>query len=319
MSRFVPERARQTIYARNATKLEIGNMEVLEGPNIWWRFPVCVASIRLSKLPRTGTTYWKEVVTRISESIPSPAHDRRSGQMLKPATFFECTAGEDRESQELWVARILLRTVQTLHALCRSSLTFSRIAQSSEKEDLLIVVECEEEALSRACFELAAELCQAALNGEQFDLAPRLQQLKSLADDVCLGATTSAIVAAARRKGIPVQRLDSESLVQLGHGVHQRRIQASHSDQTGVIAEAISTDKHLTKSLLRQVGLPVPEGRPVHNREDAWKAACEIGLPVVVKPRNGDYGVGVSLNLSLRESILDAYDEARRHRDQVMV
>ncbi len=161
-----------------------------------------------------------------------------------------------------------MRTVQTLHALCRSSITFSRIAQSSEKEDLLIVVECEEEALSRACFELAAELCQAALNGEQFDLAPRLQQLKSLADDVCLGATTSAIVAAARRKGIPVQRdCYSESLVQLGHGVHQRRIQASHSDQTGVIAEAISTDKHLTKSLLRQVGLPRAGRTTVHNRE----------------------------------------------------
>lgn len=319
MSTLIPEMARQPFAGRQAKKLEIRTIEVIEGPNIWCRFPVCVATVRLSMLRETGSALRKAAETRLVAAIPDWARDRSSGEELNVPSVFTFTQRESCVSDDIWVAQMLLGTVQTLHALSFSSLRFGCVEQSGEKDVVRIAVECEETALSRACIECAVELCEAAINGELVDLASRLQQLRTLADDVCLGATTSLIVAAARQKGIPVQRLGSESLVQLGHGSRQRRIQAAQSDQTGTLAEAASTDKHLTKSLLRQVGVPVPEGRPVHDRDDAWNAACEIGLPVVVKPRDGDYGVGVTLNLNSRQSIRDAYDEARQHRDQVMV
>ncbi len=71
----------------------------------------------------------------------------------------------------------------------------------------------------------------------------------------------------------------------LGHGARQRRILAAETDRTGAIAESIAQDKELTRSLLRQVGVPVPEGRPVNDADDAWEAAEEIDGPVVVKPQ----------------------------------
>src|SRR5207253_728672 len=109
--------------------------------------------------------------------------------------------------------------------------------------------------------------------------------------------------AAARARGVPVQRLgDGRSAIgtvlQLGHGVHQRRLLAAKTDRTGYIAETIAEDKELTRAMLRAVGVPVPEGRPVADAEEAWAAALELGLPVVVKPRDSDYGRGVALHLT---------------------
>ena len=89
--------------------------------------------------------------------------------------------------------------------------------------------------------------------------------------------------------------------------------------RTGAIAESISTDKELTKSLLRRAGVPVPDGRPASDADDAWAAATTIGLPVVVKPQDCDYGQGVSLNLSTREQVVSAFAAARARSENVVV
>jgi cyanophycin synthetase len=100
--------------------------------------------------------------------------------------------------------------------------------------------------------------------------------------------------------------------VQLGEGKLQRRIWTAETDATSAIAEAIASDKDLTKRLLRQVGVPVPHGRSVADAQDAWAAAQEIGFPVVVKPCNANHQRGISIELDTREEILKAYEFAVR-------
>src|SRR5262249_174518 len=75
-------------------------------------------------------------------------------------------------------------------------------------------------------------------------------------------------------------------------------------------AEEIAQDKDLTRMLLRTVGVPVPEGRPVANAEDAWTAAQAIGTPVVVKPQFGNQGKNVATFLTTREQVIAAYNTA---------
>ena len=163
---------------------------------------------------------------------------------------------------------------------------------------------------SPAC--AARELCLAAVYDRPYDVTAHVMRLRALADDVCLGPSTSAIVQAAEARGIPTRRLNDESLVQLGYGVRQRRIRTAESDRTSAIAESIASDKGLTKQLLAQAGIPVPAGRRVTNVDDAWEAACEIGLPVVVKPCDGNHGRAVAMNLTRREQIEAAYECAWR-------
>src|SRR5690606_27539925 len=58
-----------------------------------------------------------------------------------------------------------------------------------------------------------------------------------------LGPSTASLVAEARRRGIPVERLNGQSLVQFGWGARQRRMRASVTDRTGLIAAESAGDK----------------------------------------------------------------------------
>jgi cyanophycin synthetase len=214
----------------------------------------------------------------------------------------------------------LLRDVTLeLQRLAGSPMKVGLVRPAGRDGDFRVVIEYEEEELGRACLETARQLCLAALHDRPSEIAAELSRLRDLANDVRLGPSTAAIVAAARRRGIPVRRLNSGSLVQLGHGAAQRRICTAETDATSAIAEMIAQDKQLTRSLLHAVGVPVPEGRPVADAEDAWIAAEELGPPVVVKPQYGNHGRGVATNLSTREQVIDAYAAAREEGSSILV
>ncbi|KAB7535543.1 cyanophycin synthetase, partial [Verminephrobacter sp. Larva24] len=101
-------------------------------------------------------------------------------------------------------------------------------------------------------------------------------------------------------RGIPYRRLTRGSLVQFGWGARQRRIQAAEIDSTSAVAESIGQDKNLTKRLLHAAGVPVPLGQPVHSIGQAWDVALQVGLPVVLKPQDGNQGKGVTVNIGER-------------------
>ena len=174
----------------------------------------------------------------------------------------------------------------------------------------VLAMEMEEQALSERCFSLALDLIDSSEALHEFPLGAKVRELFDFADDVRLGPSSRAILRAARRRNIPYTRLNSGSLVQLGEGKNQRRIWTAETDATSAIAEAIASDKDLTKRLLRQVGVPVPHGRAVSSAEDAWVASNEIGFPVVVKPCSANHQRGISIELTTKDEILKAYDFA---------
>ncbi|WP_244470269.1 cyanophycin synthetase [Microvirga vignae] len=152
-----------------------------------------------------------------------------------------------------------------------------------------------------------------------FDLQAALAALKNVHRRKALGPTTLSLVQEAERRGIPVMRLDDQSLVQLGTGRYQKRIRASTTSFTSSIATDAASDKDLTKALLADSGLPVPKGEVVRSPEDAVRAAERIGYPVVVKPLDGNHGRGVSIDLSTPEEVTQAFAEAARHSRRVIV
>ena len=152
-----------------------------------------------------------------------------------------------------------------------------------------------------------------------FDLDASLKALRYVHRRRALGPTTMSLVQEAERRGIPVLRLDDQSLVQLGTGRHQKRIRASITSLTSQIATDAAGDKDLTKSLLADAGLPVPRGDVVRRAEDAVRAAARIGYPVVVKPLDGNHGRGVSIDLSTAEEVTQAFEEASQHSRRIIV
>ncbi len=208
------------------------------------------------------------------------------------------------------LARWLERLTLALQAQAGCPVSFSRCTPAPEPGVFQVVVEYTEEKVGRLAFEQALRLLAAAAEGHAFDSAAALAALRALDEDIRLGPSTGAIVNAAVQRGIPFRRLTEGSLVQFGWGSRQRRIWAAELDATSAVAEAIAQDKDLTKRLLAAAGVPVPRGRPADSVEDGWALAQQIGLPVVVKPRDGNQGKGVTVDISTREHFEKAYATA---------
>jgi cyanophycin synthetase len=217
------------------------------------------------------------------------------------------------------LAHVLEVAALALQAQAGCPVTFSRTTATLERGTYQVVVEYSEEDVGRLAMRLAEQLCDAARNDQPFDLDGALKQLRDLDEDVRLGPSTGSIVYAAVARGIPYRRLTEGSLVQFGWGSRQRRIQAAEIDATGAIAESIAQDKELTKTLLNAAGVPVPLGRAVSDPEDAWAAAQDIGLPVVIKPKDGNQGKGVTVNVTTREQLDAGFAAAAEFRDDIMV
>ena len=281
--------------------MEVSRIRALRGPNLWTRHTAVEAMVRCGE-NETDLTKLPGFEARLRHLFPGIGHLRASERGAKVTM-----------AHALEAATLHLQT----EAGC--PVTFSRSTPTTEPELFQVVVEYTEEQVGTLALSLAEKLCAAALNDQAFDLEGAVKQLHELDEDIRLGPSTGSIVDAAVARGIPYRRITEGSLVQFGWGSKQRRIQAAEVDSSSAIAESIAQDKELTKRLLHAAGVPVPLGRPVEDAEDAWIAAQEIGLPVVVKPRDGNQGKGVTVNVSTQEDIAAAYDNAARFRDDVMV
>jgi cyanophycin synthetase len=277
--------------------MELQRIWVLRGANIWARCPVLEVELDLARLTTPADERLGSCTARFQTWLPSLAHQSAAADL--PA---------------------LLRDVTLeLQRLAGSPVEFGLVRPAGRNGFFRVIIEYEEEELGRACLETAGQMTLAAFTDRPFDITAELSRLRDLANDVRLGPSTAAIVRAARRRGIPVRRLNSGSLVQLGHGSLQRRICTAETDATSAIAEMIAQDKQLTRALLQAVGVPVPEGRPVSDAQDAWRAAEELGPPVVVKPQYGNHGRGVATNLSTRDQVVSAYAAAREEGSSIIV
>lgn len=250
--------------------MEVSRIRALRGPNLWSRRTALEAIVSCTEAERAiaGISGFE---ARLRARFPAIG-------LLQPA-------GQERSVS---MARALGLATLGLQSQAGCPVTFVRTVPTLDAGIYQVVVEYTEEEVGRRALKFALELCQAAEHDTPFDLDAALTQLRDLDEDIRIGPSTGSIVQAAVQRGIPYRRLTQGSLIQFGWGKKQRRIQAAEMDRSSAIAESIAQDKELTKTLLHATGVPVPEGRPVEDAEDAWAAAQEIGAPVVVKPRDGN-------------------------------
>jgi cyanophycin synthetase len=279
--------------------MEFGRIWVLRGPNLWAGCPVIEVELNLG-----------EHVSFSPGSTDSPFRAHLAAWLGPQEPALEASAT---------LADVLLLLTQELQRLAGSTAIFGHVRSTPRPGWYRVVFSYEEDALARACLQAAYRLTMAVLRGEPTDWDAQVTAVRQLSQEVRLGPSTRCIVDACRARGIPTRRLNEGSLVQLGWGVRQKRIWTAETDDTPAIAEVIAQDKQLTRHLLQSVGVPIPDGRPVTNAEDAWAAAEEIGPPVVVKPQYGNQGRGVATNLTTREQVVKAYAAAREISSFIVV
>ena len=297
------------------TERDIKFLEIrhLNGPNIWTYYPVLEALVDIGVLEDFPSNTIPGFYERLSSSLPSLIEHRCSyeerGGFLK------------RVEEGTWPCHILEHVTLELQNLAGMRGGFGRARETSVRGVYKVIVSAWHAEITRTALFAARELVLSAMEGQQvYDVNATLDHLRGMVDSLWLGPSTACIVDAATARNIPATRLLAKgNLVQLGYGARSRHIWTAETDRTPAIAESISRDKDLTKSLLRSCGVPVPEGRIVTSAEDAWEAAEDIGLPVVIKPCDGNHGRGVFIELTQREEIESAYQAALKEGSGVLV
>ena len=212
-------------------------------------------------------------------------------------------------AQRLAAGTYLGRVVETvaleLQALAGAPATFGRTRPvNGHPGQFRVVVAYSSEKLAEPAFDLSVDLVTALARGEVFALAPRLEELRGIAGRYAIGTSTAAVLAAAHERGIPTQRITEEAnLFLLGWGVRQKRLQATTTGETSFIAVKIASDKQLTKALLKEAGVPVPEGDVVTTVEAALRVARRLAVPVTLKPLDGNQGKGVTVACATPEDV----------------
>ncbi len=291
--------------------IEILRTLELRGPNIWTYVPALEVWIDIGALEDSPSNTIPGFVDRLIDWLPS---------LYEHTCSYEERGGFVRRLREgTWPGHILEHVTLELQNQAGMKGNFGKARETSERGVYKVVVISGNHTVSRAAILAARELVLAAMDDRPFDVKAAISELRDLVDEHCLGPSTGCIVEAAQDRRIPSIRLNDGNLVQLGYGKKLRRIWTAETDRTSAIAEGISRDKDLTKRLLAGCGVPVPEGREVTDAEDAWAAAEDIGVPVVVKPANANHGRGVSAELTTRDEVMTAYELARRYSKYVLV
>ena len=303
--------------------MRILDRSVYVGPSLYARFPVIRLELDLGTLEawptgRLGT----EFVDALAGALPGLAQHGCSYR--EPGGFFR----RMREDEGTWLGHVLEHVAIELQNIAGEEVTFGKTRSAGPPGIYTVVYEYAQRdegiAAGDLGLRLLSSLLPVALRPEgsvpdDWNWQEARDEFIRFAQRRALGPSTSSLVRAAEHRGIPWLRLNDQSLVQLGHGKFQQRIQATVTSSTSHIAVELASDKEETNKILATLGLPVPKQELVQSDAQAIRAAKRIGFPVVTKPYNGNHGRGISIRLTNDQEVAQGYAVAREHARSVIV
>ena len=303
--------------------MRILDRSVYVGPSLYARFPVIRLDLDLGALEAWPTGRLGEgFVGALAQALPGLAEHGCSYR--EPGGFYR----RMREGEGTWLGHVLEHVAIELQNIAGEAVTFGKTRSAAAPGVYTVVYEyaqrdegiaAGELGLRLLCSLLPAELRPEGSVPEGWSFPEARDQFIRFAQRRALGPSTAALVHAAERRGIPWLRLNDQSLVQLGHGKYQQRIQATITGRTPHIAVELASDKEETNKILASLGLPVPQQELVQSETQAVRAARRIGFPVVTKPYNGNHGRGISIRLTTEEEVAHGFNVAREHSRSVVV
>ncbi|SFQ58026.1 cyanophycin synthetase [Roseivivax halotolerans] len=289
--------------------MQILEHRALRGPNYYSRYKAIYMRLDIEELEERPSDKVEGIAERLEALIPTIHHHR-------------CSVGEaggflQRVRHGTWAGHMVEHVAIELQNLVGFSVGYGKTVDSYDKGIYNVVYRYRDEATGLAAGQAAVEIVQQLYDNEDVDLQPYIDSLKEVRDANALGPSTGAIVDAAKARNIPAYNLtEGTSYTQLGHGIKQRRFQATVTDASGIIGHSIADDKDWTKQILGEAGVPVPHGQTCYSFEEAQAAAEWIGWPVVTKPLSGNHGRGVTTDINTLEDLRSGYDAAvARARD----
>jgi cyanophycin synthetase len=294
--------------------MQIREIKVMRGPNFW--------SIKKHKLIQILLDL-QELEFLPTNKIPG-FYERI--QLLLPSLYeHECSEGQqggffERVKDGTWMGHVIEHIALELQSLAGMKNTgFGRTRGAGKEGWYYVVFSYDEEQSGCYAGKAAVDIAEALVKGEDYDIEKAVEKIHNLWHNEKLGPTTYSIVEEAQKRNIPYLRLDEGSLVQLGYGCKQKRVEAALTSCTNIIATDIAGDKDRTKKLLTSANIPVPFGEVVSDVENLKSVIEFIGFPIVLKPLNGNHGKGATINSTNWPCAITAFQRAQKHSQKIIV
>ncbi len=291
--------------------MEILEHRALRGPNRYSRHQAIFMLLDIGAFEERPSDTIKGFTDRLIKLVPTlQSHG--------------CSIGGDggfitRLRSGTWMGHIVEHIALEMQCLAGMEVGYGKTFDTSAHGIYKVVYRYRAESAGLLAGLEAVALVEAVAENRDFDIDTVIARLNELRENDFLGPSTSSIVEEAKSRGIPALRLNNVSLVQLGHGVKQRRIQATMTDRTSALSVEIADEKTRTKELLRRAGIPTPEGATAETFDDALNIADKIGFPVAVKPEIGNHGRGITARVLNEKELETAFTSALRINDSVIV
>ncbi len=293
--------------------MNILDIRAMRGPNYWSirRHKLIVMKLDIEELEDAPSNKISGFSERLEKIFPGMyLHECSEGH---PGGFFK------RVKEGTWMGHVVEHLALEIQTLAGMDCGFGRTRSTGQHGVYNVVFNYMEEKAGIYAAKAAVRIADSLIKGTDYDLAGDIQRLREIREDERLGPSTGSIVEEAIKRKIPWIRLNRHSLVQLGYGENQHRIQATVASTTSSIAVEVACDKEETKNLLEASSIPVPSGRVVYDEEDLEIAVKRIGYPVVVKPVGGNHGRGATINVTDWESAVVALAHAKKVSRGVIV
>lgn len=192
-------------------------------------------------------------------------------------------------------------------------------AREIEDEKYYIIYQYKYKNMAIECGKIAVDLINNIISGKKYNIKTKIKDLKYLLKSEELGPSTFSIIEEAKKRNIPITKIGEESMFQLGYGIKGKIIEATICNSTSAVSVDIACDKLLSKNILMDQCIPVAEGYKVNNYIDLLFKAERIGYPVVLKPRFGNQGKGVIVNIKNQKELVNAYRIINNKFQNIMI
>ncbi|HVF29868.1 MAG TPA: cyanophycin synthetase [Pyrinomonadaceae bacterium] len=296
-----------------------------------------ILEIRTLRGPNYWSGYWKKLIIMrldIEEYEDKPTdkildfHERMT-EVLPSIISHGCSYQEEggflrRVKEGTWGGHVIEHFALELQTLAGMDTGYGRTRETDERGIYNVVFSYHEEEVGRFAARAAVRLFLEMAEGKPVDeikksVADDVQRMREIREEVRFGPSTGSLVEEAQNRDIPFIRLNDQSLVQLGYGVHQKRIQATTTANTNMIAVDIAANKHATKKLLGDMGVPVPKGFRIRDKDELKTTLENVGYPVVIKPLDGNHGKGATVGINDYEHAEIAFDKAQEYSRWVII
>lgn len=291
--------------------MEIHDIQVFDVPNIYsLREPVVKIQVKLGDLVDTPTKDIGNINHKIIELFPGIKDHK-------------CSTGYvggfvDRLWEGTYLAHVTEHLCLETQRMLGYDIKYGKARQV--KDDIYSVIfSCNHPAVGKACGKFVINTLSALIDGREVNIKDDLKELKRLCIKHDIGVSTGAIISEAKRRGIPVSLVNDGELVRLGYGNNQKFISATLYEGTSSISVDIACDKQLTRTILDDASIPVPGGKVCESIEETVNAAQDIGFPVVLKPKSGNKGKHVFVNINSQNELKVAYEQAKTFDGEVIV